>query len=76
MLWLITQDKQSLVNVKEVTIKGKKIEGIVGSSSLDLWSKDLGKYESQERAMEILIQITMKIEENNNVTMLFHMPEK
>lgn len=57
MLWLITQNKQSLVNVKEVTVNGKSLEGIMGSASLDQWSKTLGKYESNERALEILNEI-------------------
>ncbi|WP_077306769.1 hypothetical protein [Terribacillus halophilus] len=77
MLWLITQGKQSLVNVREVTVKGKTIEGIVDSSSLDQWSKTLGKYESKERAMEIIIDLSGKLEEESNgISTLFHMPDK
>ncbi len=53
MLWIATQDKQSLVNVKEVTVNGKKIKGLVSSGTLDEWSH-LGKYESNERALEVL----------------------
>lgn len=32
MLWIITQNKEILVNVKEVTVKGKQIEGVVSRS--------------------------------------------
>lgn len=73
MLWIVTQDKKSLINVKEVTVNGKKIEG---SASFDEWSKVLGKYESHERALEILNEIFMKIEENSGISMTFTMPKE
>jgi len=75
MLWISTQDKQSLINVKEVTVKGKKIKGFVSGSNLDEWSKDLGKYESNERALEVLNEIFMKIEEKNGIFATFVMPK-
>ncbi|GAA0427627.1 MAG: hypothetical protein ACQEWU_02605 [Bacillota bacterium] len=75
MLWIITQNKQSLMNVKEVTVNGKKIEGIIGSASLDEWSKVLGKYESNERAVEVLDQIVRKLEESNGISVTFTMPK-
>lgn len=34
MLWVMTQDKRILVNVKEVTVKGKTVEGIISRSFL------------------------------------------
>ncbi len=34
-------------------MQGKKITGIIGSGSLD-WNKTLGKYDSNDRAAEIL----------------------
>ena len=76
VLWIATQDKQSLVNIKEATVNGKKIEGVIGSASLDHWGKVLGKYESNERALEILNEIFMKIDESNAVSVTFTMPEK
>jgi len=76
MLWIVTQDKKSLVNVKEVSVNGKKIEGVIGSASLDEWSKVLGKYESNERALEILNEIFMKIEESSGISVTFTMPQK
>ncbi|MGY0694705.1 hypothetical protein ACW2QC_18310 [Virgibacillus sp. FSP13] len=76
MLWIATQDKQSLVNVKEVTVNGKKIKGIVSSTTFDEWNKDLGKYESNERALEIINEIFMKIEENDGIPVTFAMPKK
>lgn len=75
MLWIATQDKQSLVSVKEVTVNGKKIKGFVSSGTLDEWSH-LGKYESNERALEVLNEIFMKIEENNGISVTFAMPVK
>lgn len=74
MLWIATQDKQSLVNVKEVTVNGKKIEGFIGNGLLD--SKVLGKYESNERALEILNQIFEEIEGNRGIAVTFTMPQK
>ncbi|MFC4619327.1 hypothetical protein ACFO4N_11445 [Camelliibacillus cellulosilyticus] len=74
MLWIATQDKQSLVNVKEVTVNGKKIEGFIGNGLLD--SKVLGKYESNERALEILNQMFEEIEGNRGITVTFTMPQK
>jgi len=76
MLWITTQDRRSVINVKEVTVNGKKIKGIVNSTTLDEWSKDLGKYESTERAVEILHEIFMKMEENTGPSVTFAMPEK
>ena len=76
MLWISTQDKQSLINVKEVTVNGKKLKGFVSSSTLDEWSKELGKYESNERSLEILNEITTKVEESNGISVVFSMPKK
>ena len=76
MLWILTQNKQSMVNVKEVTVKGKYIEGVIGSAFLDQWSKTLGKYESNERALEIINEIFVKMEEGNVSPVMFYMPEK
>lgn len=76
MLWISTQDKQSLINVKEVTIKGRKLKGFVSGSTLDEWSKDLGKYESNERASEILNEIFEKIEGGSGNYLTFTMPEE
>lgn len=76
MLWIATQDNKSLMNVKEVTVDGKKIDGVISSTSLDHWSKVLGKYESNERALEILEEIFKKIEENSGSTVTYAMPKK
>ena len=76
MLWIKTQDKQSLISAKEVTVNGKKIVGIIGSASLDQWSKDLGKYESNERALEVLNEIFTKIEESSGISVTFTMPKE
>lgn len=76
MLWVMTQNKQSLVKVKDVTVKGKYIEGFIENSLLEQWNKTLGKYESNERAMEIISEIYTKIEESNGVYVTYTMPEK
>jgi hypothetical protein len=76
MLWILSQDKQRLINVNEVTVIGKKIVSVVRGSTL-VETIDLGKYESNERALEILNEIFIKIQEcNGTVSMKFAMPEK
>lgn len=76
MLWIATQDHKSLLNVKEVTIDGKKIEGVIGSTSMSHWSKILGKYESKERAMEVLRDIFTMLKENNDTYVTYTMPDE
>ncbi|EIM05378.1 hypothetical protein A1A1_16690 [Planococcus antarcticus DSM 14505] len=76
MLWILSQNKQSLMNVKDVSVKGKYIQGFVENSFLDQWNKTLGKYESNERATEILKEIFLNIEESNSVSVSFTMPQK
>lgn len=76
MLWIRTQDKKSVLNVKEVTVDKKKIVGVIGTASLDDWSKVLGKYESDERTFEILDEIFTKIADHTNGSITFTMPEK
>lgn len=74
MLWVFTQNEQSLIHVHELTVSGKKIEGmILGSTS---WAKTLGKYDSNERAAAILQDIVKVIEENQNGTMTYRMPQQ
>ncbi|MFJ5771648.1 hypothetical protein [Psychrobacillus sp. NPDC093180] len=75
MLWIATQDDKSLINAKEITVNGKKIEGVIGSAAVH-WSKILGKYESNERALEILSEIFTKIEESNGFSVTYTMPKK
>ncbi|TRZ39713.1 hypothetical protein CEQ21_01855 [Niallia circulans] len=71
MLWIMSQDKQSLINVKEVSVEGKKI---VGNSNE--WNKVLGKYDSNERSLDILNEIFTKIQENSGVSVTYSMPVK
>ncbi|MCY7718829.1 hypothetical protein [Bacillus altitudinis] len=73
MLWIFTQNQQSLVHVNEVTVQGKKIEGIMGNDS---WTKTLGKYDSSDRAAEILQDIVKVIEKNPNGAMTYRMPQQ
>ncbi|KML18966.1 hypothetical protein K3L72_01100 [Bacillus altitudinis] len=73
MLWIFTQNQQSLVHINEVTVQGKKIEGIMGNDS---WTKTLGKYDSSDRAAEILQDIVKVIEKNPNGAMTYRMPQQ
>ncbi|MFC0560917.1 hypothetical protein [Halalkalibacter alkalisediminis] len=76
MLWIITQDKKVLVNVKEVTVKGNFIEGVVNRSFFVYWSKVLGKYDTNDRAKEVVEEIYSKIEQGNSSIITFSMPAK
>ncbi|SFL61222.1 hypothetical protein SAMN04487943_102450 [Gracilibacillus orientalis] len=76
MLWIRTQNKQSLMHVKDVTVKGKNITGFIENSFLDQWNKILGKYESNERALEILNEIFTKMEDSSGAFVTYTMPEK
>ena len=76
MLWVLTQNKRSLVNVKEVTVKGKTVEGIISRSFFVYWSRVLGEYGSHERALEVVKQIHRKLEDDENGSTAFSMPDK
>lgn len=76
MLWIVSQDRKSVINPREVTADGKKVKGIVGTKVRYDWSKNLGKYESEERALEVLNEIFMKIEESTGASVTFAMPEE
>ncbi|AOM84404.1 hypothetical protein [Salisediminibacterium beveridgei] len=73
MLWISTQNHKSVMNVKEITVKGKYIEGVIGRSFFTEWSRVLGKYESPERSKEILEDIHLAIKQGEAI---FRMPEK
>ena len=46
MVWIMTQDKKGLLNVKEITVRGKSIEGVVERRFFIEWKKSLGTYET------------------------------
>lgn len=74
MLWIFTQNQQSFVHVHEVSVTGKKIEGMIAGS--DTWVKTLGKYDSNDRASEILQDIVKTIEANQDATVTYRMPNQ
>lgn len=76
MLWITTQDGNCLINPKEITVNGNKIEAVMSSVSLSVWGKELGSYESNERAQEILNKIFMKIEVSNGLNVTYKMPKQ
>ncbi len=76
MLWILTQNKESLMNVRDVSVKGKHIVGFIENSLLDQWNKNMGTYESKERALEILKEIFIKIEANNGASLTYTMPHR
>ncbi|KIL11849.1 hypothetical protein [Bacillus safensis] len=74
MLWIFTQNQQSFVHVHEVSVTGKKIEGMIAGG--DTWVKTLGKYDSNDRASEILQDIVKTIEANQDATVTYRMPNQ
>lgn len=76
MLWILTQNKQDLMNVKSVAAKGKHVEGFVENSLLDQWNKVMGKYESNDRALEVLTEIFAKIDQSDGAAVTSTMPEQ
>lgn len=74
MLWIFTQNQQSFVHVHEITVVSKKIEGMIAGS--DTWVKTLGKYDSNDRAAEILQDIVKVIEANQDATVTYRMPNQ
>lgn len=75
MLWIVAQDNKSFVNVNEVTVDGKKVYGVFSGTSLNEW-KLLGKYDSTERALDILAEIVTKMEGSTAQTVTFRMSPK
>ena len=76
MLWILAQDNKSVVNVKEVSIDGRNIHGVIGSASLDDWSKVIGEYDTKERAFEVVQDIFEKIKTSQASFITYSMPEK
>ncbi|AIZ59200.1 hypothetical protein V2B35_15005 [Bacillus safensis] len=74
MLWIFAQNQQSFVHVHEVSVTGKKIEGMIAGG--DTWVKTLGKYDSNDRASEILQDIVKTIESNQDATVTYRMPNQ
>ena len=74
MLWIRTQDEKRLIKVMNIEVDGKKVEGVIGSGFLD--SFNLGKYETHDRAVEVLNEILIKIEESTRFSVTFVMPQK
>lgn len=72
---VLTQDKKSLVNVKEVTVENNVIIGSSKSFSSE-WHQYLGNYESEERALEILQKIVTEIADGSGLSVIFSMPKK
>lgn len=45
------------------------------SAAMDYWSKALGKHETSERAIEVLKDIFIKLEESQSISVTFTMPK-
>lgn len=76
MLWVLAQNKKNLMNVRDVSVKGKHIVGFIESSLLDQWNKNIGTYESNERAIEVLEEIFSRIEESTGAAVTYTMPQR
>ncbi|MFB9973969.1 hypothetical protein FPQ10_06840 [Allobacillus sp. SKP2-8] len=76
MIWVKAQDQDSLLQVNQLLIKGKKIEGIIQWHPLQKWSEIVGKYDSEERAQAVLDDIFRVVEESNGHFVTYTMPEQ
>ncbi|WP_270181925.1 hypothetical protein [Alkalihalobacillus sp. CinArs1] len=69
MIWVMTQNLESFVNVKEITVKDNMIEGVIERRFFIEWKKTLGTFESNERALEVLKELYNGIDERvGNIT--------
>lgn len=75
MLWILTQDKKSLIQVKEVTVQNKVIMAVISKSLWTEWTKFLGNFETHERALEVVHEIVTTMGENNGTACTYIMPE-
>lgn len=73
---VLTQDKKSLVNVKEVTVENDVVISSVSKSFSSEWHQYLGNYESEERALEILQKIVAEIADGSGLSVIFSMTKK
>lgn len=77
VLWIRSQDKMNLVKVNQVNVDYQNnkqiIANYVGNFQCDYY-EFLGKYETKERALEVLDEIQDYI--NNKYGDVFEMPEE
>ncbi len=76
MVWIRTQDQRNLLHVDQIVLRGKKIQGVIQRHPMKEWSETVGKYDSNERAEEVLDKIYRKIEASTRPVVSFSMPEK
>ncbi|MBR7553987.1 hypothetical protein ACFFJI_04255 [Allobacillus sp. GCM10007491] len=74
MIWIKAQNGESLLQVNQLLMKGKKIEGIIHWHPMQKWSEIVGKYESAERAQEVLDDIFCTMEESKGHFVTYTMP--
>lgn len=75
MIWILTQDQKSFVRVKEVYAKENGVIGMMNKGFLANWGKYLGNYETDKRALAVVQDIFKKIEESNDISVTYQMPE-
>ncbi|TKD69982.1 hypothetical protein [Pseudalkalibacillus hwajinpoensis] len=76
MIWVMTQNKKSLLYVKEISVKGRYIEGVVERRFFIEWKKTLGTYGTTERALEVLEELFKNIDGLNEKVTNVYMPLK
>lgn len=73
-MWIRSQDKKTLAKVERLTVQGKMIQNLPPTMFEDDFDI-LGEYESPERAIEVLNDITETIEFVSE-SFIYKMPEK
>ncbi|CAM3869369.1 hypothetical protein [Alkalicoccus chagannorensis] len=76
MVWIRTQNGESLMQVREVTVKGRHLEGVIRRGFVGEWSKFIGKYESKDRALAVLQELYTTLEQQNGSGVTFTMPKE
>lgn len=78
MLWIMTQDKKTMIHVKEVTAaEGQNtVIGRVNKMAFGEWTEFLGHYDSEARTLEVVNDIFTMVKESDKLPVTYIMPEK
>lgn len=77
-LWIRSQDKMSLVKVRQVSVNYQNSKQIIANYTPELFENSgeffelLGTYKTKERALEVLDEIQRTIAKNQSLISLMH----
>ncbi|MBA7696038.1 hypothetical protein ES703_104680 [subsurface metagenome] len=70
-IWILTQNKRSLVLVYEIKLAGAKVTGYSKRRSMGML---LGKYGDENRSNSVFQKIASKLKESPAINAFFEMP--